>query len=696
MKNKRWMAAALCFMLAGVGPSSAVAQGAEETVDTQPENTAEETTASQAENSTEEIEETTETEEESSADESDDGTNEQSVPDGPDKLQDEEGFSDESHIETDEKSSSDESDIETDEESSSDETDNTEDAESSLDLLKVRSCTAVNNGTEIIITMVTENTEYDTICLAYNEEVCSAECIPAEKQEDGSFLFCFTITGNMAGQIVPYAARNVTGVWYTDQQLFMQLPAVTGPEVSDTKETDIEETGTKETNTEETNTEETGTEDTEAEEASVNESSAGTDMEEQEEEKTSGHGSSRSSGSGNTNRGSGSTHDSEDTESSDAEEDGDDSEGSQESHGSGNPGSGNSRSSGTRSAGSGSRSSSGGKKASGGSSKADSEKTESSSKDGIPADGEYEPDSFSFSGGTGKLQIACDKVTIKNGKAYAVLTFSSGKIIYMKVEGQQYDPVSQTDDSSVYEVPVALNTNYTVIACTTAMSQPHEIEYTLYIGLGQNEADIEENLIQVDNAPEVAGFTYQGTVENEAAELFRIHYYSGNVKVLEVCLSDAEEFSWDKAEEETDPEKSLYGGEVLRYLVVPEGTELPAGLSETMIVIQTPVDTVYTDVESDEWLPEDLTRIEPETTWMDPAVYRTLLAEGADLAVVDGAEAEAAEAALEFGDGCGLLGIPVLLDRSAAEKEEAGSEEWEKVYCLFVNQKTTGDRKPEL
>ena len=338
--------------------------------------------------------------------------------------------------------------------------------------------------------------------------------------------------------------------------------------------------------------------------------------------------------------------------------------------------------------------------------------------DGIPSDGEYEPDSFSFSGGTGKLQITCDKVTIKNGKAYAVLTFSSGKIIYMKVDGEQYDPVSQTEDTSVYEVPVSLNTNYPVIACTTAMSQPHEIEYTVYIGLGQNEKDIEENLIQVDNAPEVAGFSYQGTVENEAAELFRIHYYSGDVKVLEVCLSDAEDFSWDEAEEETDQEKSLYGGEVLRYLIVPEGTELPAGLSETMIVVQAPVDTVYTDLESNEWLPEDLTRIEPETSWMDPAVYRMLLSEGADLAVIDAAEAEAAEAALEFGDGCELLGIPVLLDRSEAEKEAAGSEEWEKVYSLFVNrtgnntedsmknrpensiennsEKSTGDRKPEL
>lgn len=40
-------------------------------------------------------------------------------------------------------------------------------------------------------------------------------------------------------------------------------------------------------------------------------------------------------------------------------------------------------------------------------------------------DGVYTPDSFSWSGGTGKVSISCSKVTVTGGQAYATLVFSS-------------------------------------------------------------------------------------------------------------------------------------------------------------------------------------------------------------------------------------------------------------------------------
>ena len=42
------------------------------------------------------------------------------------------------------------------------------------------------------------------------------------------------------------------------------------------------------------------------------------------------------------------------------------------------------------------------------------------------ADGVYTPDRFSWSGGTGKVKISCNKVTITNGQAFATLVFDSG------------------------------------------------------------------------------------------------------------------------------------------------------------------------------------------------------------------------------------------------------------------------------
>ena len=57
--------------------------------------------------------------------------------------------------------------------------------------------------------------------------------------------------------------------------------------------------------------------------------------------------------------------------------------------------------------------------------------------------------------------------------------WSSQKYDYMLVDGQRYD-VLTTEGGSTFEIPVrALDTPLTVIGDTTAMSTPHEIEYTL-------------------------------------------------------------------------------------------------------------------------------------------------------------------------------------------------------------------------
>ncbi len=47
-------------------------------------------------------------------------------------------------------------------------------------------------------------------------------------------------------------------------------------------------------------------------------------------------------------------------------------------------------------------------------------------------DGVYTPDSFSWSGGTGKVSITCSKVTVTGGQAYATITFSSPHYQYVK------------------------------------------------------------------------------------------------------------------------------------------------------------------------------------------------------------------------------------------------------------------------
>ena len=95
------------------------------------------------------------------------------------------------------------------------------------------------------------------------------------------------------------------------------------------------------------------------------------------------------------------------------------------------------------------------------------------------ADGTYTAE-VAFSGGSGKSHVESPvTITVADGKATATLIWSSSKYDYMVVDGTQYD-VLTTEPGSTFEIPVAaFDTDLTVIGDTTAMSTPHEIEYTL-------------------------------------------------------------------------------------------------------------------------------------------------------------------------------------------------------------------------
>ena len=95
------------------------------------------------------------------------------------------------------------------------------------------------------------------------------------------------------------------------------------------------------------------------------------------------------------------------------------------------------------------------------------------------ADGSYTAE-VAFSGGSGKSHIESPvKLTVKDGAVTAAVVWSSSNYDYMVVDGEHYD-VLTTEPGSTFEIPVAaFDTDLTVIGDTTAMSTPHEIEYTL-------------------------------------------------------------------------------------------------------------------------------------------------------------------------------------------------------------------------
>ena len=134
------------------------------------------------------------------------------------------------------------------------------------------------------------------------------------------------------------------------------------------------------------------------------------------------------------------------------------------------------------------------------------------------------PAFFSFSGGTGKVTITCPEVTINsqtsnqisnqissqtstqiNGQisdgekdknrdkiAEAVLVFSSPHYEWIKSDGIEYLPDNTEEsnrETSIFTIPVLLDEEMKISALTTAMSEPHEIEYTIFISLNEETQD---------------------------------------------------------------------------------------------------------------------------------------------------------------------------------------------------------------
>ena len=94
--------------------------------------------------------------------------------------------------------------------------------------------------------------------------------------------------------------------------------------------------------------------------------------------------------------------------------------------------------------------------------------------------GEYNID-VKLEGGSGKASVESPaKLTVKDGKATAKIVWSSDKYDKMVVNYLEYTP-EIADGHSVFEIPVGgFDYRMHIEAETTAMSEPHMIEYTLY------------------------------------------------------------------------------------------------------------------------------------------------------------------------------------------------------------------------
>lgn len=95
------------------------------------------------------------------------------------------------------------------------------------------------------------------------------------------------------------------------------------------------------------------------------------------------------------------------------------------------------------------------------------------------ADGEYTC-AVTMTGGSGKASIESPaKLVAKDGAITATVIWSSSHYEYMLLGEDKYLPVN-TEGNSTFEIPVTLDADIAVSALTTAMSEPHLIDYVLH------------------------------------------------------------------------------------------------------------------------------------------------------------------------------------------------------------------------
>ena len=263
-------------------------------------------------------------------------------------------------------------------------------------------------------------------------------------------------------------------------------------------------------------------------------------------------------------------------------------------------------------------------------------------------DGVYTPDSFSWSGGTGKVSISCSKVTVTGGQAYATITFNSTHYQYVKANGNVYYPSSKTGSSTSFVIPVELNKNNTIVGMTTAMSTAHEIKYTIFVYIaeaakanastrakgkeitviGVNGSDSSKTAAaskKLDEvAPEIIGLEYQSETKAEHAKYFKIYHYDQGITLLEIDMSKktgrkAAGKKWKQSSETSglnpaeQEQAALYLNKVVKYLIVPENAEIPAGLDKEVIVVRQPADHIYAGNNKTIFLMEELGQLDKVT-----------------------------------------------------------------------------------
>lgn len=283
----------------------------------------------------------------------------------------------------------------------------------------------------------------------------------------------------------------------------------------------------------------------------------------------------------------------------------------------------------------------------------------------VPEDGEYTVE-VTLEGGSGKATVDSQaKVTVTDGVAYATIIWSSTHYDYMIVNGEKYLNENEGGNST-FTFPIdGIPCEMDVIGDTTAMSTPHEIDYTLTFRF-----------------PETADFTdlnCNGRMELSYADQFEVEQY-GAYKLITIVDNG-------------------------RFLLVPKGIKVPADVPADVTVIEQPLENVYlvssavmdlvcqigavsdlkyTGVKEKDWYVKTAADAMAEGKLIyagkySAPDYELLLSGGCTFAIENTMITHNPEVKEKLEE----LGIKVMIERSSYEKHPLGRLEWIKLFGVL-------------
>ncbi len=315
-----------------------------------------------------------------------------------------------------------------------------------------------------------------------------------------------------------------------------------------------------------------------------------------------------------------------------------------------------------------------------------------------------------LSGGSGRASVESPMTIDVQGKSVtATVIWSSKNYDFMRIGDVYYYPINK-EGNSTFQIPVQnLEEPLEFTAQTVAMSEPHEIDYSIVFdtssivkvdkytkknkekatGIAQ-QAVIEQAEIQVLDVSENEKLVYQNTTKLSYATKFRIDNYQGGYSLLSVIDGS-------------------------RYFVVPKDQPVPKKLQPDVVILRQPISDIYiaatssislfdalgglssvklSGAKASDWYNENVKKAMEDGAilyagkYSEPD-YELLLSSDCRLAI----ESTMINHTPAVKEKMEELGIPVFTDWSSYEEHPLGRTEWIKAYAALLGKESLAEEQ---